>query len=119
MRREVEDALARHAADNGITVGSAKFRSLTLQDLCASLKLVHARWRTVRPEMLLAASQPGTKALMAHLQECKKKRKTVEQMIANLQAAANDDSQSSQNSAEEGEDEEEEVQASDSDGVLP
>lgn len=43
----------------------------------------------------------------------------VEQMIANLQAAANDDSQSSQGSDEDGEDEDEEVQASDSDGDLP
>ena len=56
LKREVEDALARHAADNGITVGSAKFKSLTLQDLCASLKIVNARWRTVRPEMLKAGS---------------------------------------------------------------
>ena len=56
LKREVEDALARHAADNGITVGSAKFKSLTLQDLCASLKLVNVRWKTVRPEMMKAAS---------------------------------------------------------------
>ena len=116
LKREIEDALARHAADNGLGVGSAKFRSLTLQDLCASLKLVHDRWRAVRPEMFHTATQPGTKALAAHLQDCKKKRKMVEQMVVDLKAPADDGSQSSQGSAEEGEDEEEEEQAIDSDG---
>ena len=116
LKREIEDALARHVADNGFTVGSAKFKALTLQDLCASLKLVHGRWRAVRPEMLHAATQPGTKALAAHLQECKKKRKMVEQMVAEIKAAADDGSPSSQGCAEEGEGEEEEAQAGDSDG---
>ena len=118
LKREIEDALARHAADNGLVVGSAKFRSLTLQDLCASLKLVHDRWRAVRPEMFHTATQPVTKALVAHLQDCKKKRKMVEQMVADLKAPADDGSQSSQGSAEEGEDEEEEEeeQADEEDG---
>ena len=111
LKREVEDALARHAADNGITVGSAKFRSLTLQDLCASLKLVHARWRGVGPEMMQTSAQPGVKALATHLVDCKRKKKMVEQMIADLQAAADDDSSSSRGSAEEGEDEDEDEDA--------
>ena len=68
LKREVEDALARHIVDNGITLGSAKYRSLKLQDLCASLKLMHARWRAVEPEMMQASSQPGMKVLVAHLQ---------------------------------------------------
>ncbi len=116
LKREIEDALARHAADNGLQIGSAKFRSLTLQDLCASLEIVHDRWRAVRPETFHAATQPGTKALAAHLQESKKKRKMVEQMVVDLKAPADDGSQSSQGSAEEGEDEEEEEQAAASDG---
>ena len=118
LKREVEDALARHAAVNGIAIGSAKFKSITLQDLCASLKIVHGRWRAVRPEMFHAATQPGTKALAAHLQECKKKRKMVEQMVAEIKAAADVESPSSQGSAEEGEGEEEEAQAGDSDRDL-
>ena len=56
LKREVEDALARHAVDNGITVGTAKFKSLTLQDICASLKLVSARWSAVEPGMINAAT---------------------------------------------------------------
>ena len=56
------------------------------------------------------------KALAAHLKEFKKKRKMVGQMVADLKAAADEESQSSQGSAEEGEDEEEEVQADGSDG---
>ena len=116
LKREVEDAHARHAADNGIAVASAKFKSLTLQDICASLKLVHTRWRAVEPGMINAAAQPGMKALAAHLQDCKKKRKMVSQMVADLKAAAGDGSQSSQGSAVDGEGEEEEAQADDSDG---
>ena len=69
LKREVEDALARHVADNGIAVGSAKYKSLSLQGICASLKLVNARWSKVEPEMYKASTQPGTKALAAHLQE--------------------------------------------------
>ena len=116
LKREVEDALARHAADNGLVVGSAKFRNLTLQDICASLKLVHARWRAVEPRMLKAGAQPVTKVLTTYLQACKKKRAMMEQMVADLKAAAGDGSQSSQGSAEEGEGEEEEAQADGSDG---
>ena len=56
LKREVEDALARHVADNGIAVGSAKYKSLSLQGICASLKLVNARWSKVEPEMFKAAS---------------------------------------------------------------
>ena len=119
LKREVEDALARHAADNGIAVGSAKFRSLTLQDLCASLKLVHARWSAVGPEMINASAQPGTKALAAHLQACKKKRGMVEQMVADLKAAADDGSQSSLGSAEEGEEEEAQADESDDEPADP
>ena len=118
LKREVEDALARHAADNGIAVASAKFKSLTLQDICASLKLVHARWRAVEPTMINAATQPAMKVLMTHLQESKKRRKMMEQMVADHLKAADDGppsgEQSSQGSAEEGE--EEEAQADDSDG---
>ena len=112
LKREVEDALARHAADNGIAVGAAKFRALTLQDICPSLRLVNAaRWSAVGPEMIHAATQPAMKALAAHLQDCKKRRKMMEQLVADL-AAAGDGSQSGQGSAEEGE--EEEAQADDS-----
>ena len=114
-KREVEDALARHAADNGITVASARFRALTLQDICASLRLVNAaRWSAVGPEMIHAATQPAMKVLTTHLQSFKKKQKVIEQMVADLKAAG-DGSQSSQGSAEEGEEEEEEeAQADDS-----
>ena len=64
LKREVEDALARHAADNGIAVASGKFRALALQDICPSLRLVNAaRWSAVRPEMIRTASQPAMKAL--------------------------------------------------------
>ena len=70
LKREVEDALARHAADNGIAVASAKFKALTLQGICPSLRLVHAaRWSAVRPEMIHAATQPAIKVLAAHLQD--------------------------------------------------
>ena len=117
FKREVEDALARHAADNGLRVGSKKFNALTLQDICASLKLVHDRWSAVEPGMINAATQPVTKALAAHLQACKKKRATMEQMVADLEAAADDGAQSSQGSDEEGESSDsEESQADGSDG---
>ena len=70
LKREVEDALARHAADNGIAVASAKFKALTLQSICPSLRLVNAaRWSAVRPEMIHAATQPAIKVLAAHLQD--------------------------------------------------
>ena len=70
LKRDVEDALARHAADNGIAVASAKFKALTLQGICPSLRLVHAaRWSAVRPEMIHAATQPAIKVLAAHLQD--------------------------------------------------
>ena len=76
LKRDVEDALARHAADNGIAVASGKFRALALQDICPSLRLVNAaRWSAVRPEMICTAEQPAMKALATHLQDCKKKRK--------------------------------------------
>ena len=117
VKREVEDALARHAADNGLVVGSAKFSSLSLQDICASLKPVHARWSKVEPAMIDTATQPAMQALAVHLRECKRKRKSMTQMVANLKAAddqARSDEQSSQSGAEEGE--EEEVQVDDSDG---
>ena len=65
LKREVEDALARHAADNGIAIGAAKFRSLTLQNICPSLRLVHARWSAVSPDMIRA--QPAMKVLTTHL----------------------------------------------------
>ena len=101
LKREVEDALARHAADNGIAVASGKFRALALQDICPSLRLVNAaRWSAVRPEMICTAEQPAMKALSTHLQDFKKKRKQIEQMIDDL-AAADDGSQSSPGSAEE------------------
>ena len=112
LKRDVEDALARHAADSGIAVASAKFRALTLQSICPSLRLVNAaRWSAVRPEMIHTAKQPTMKVLATHLQDFKKKRKQIEQMVAEL-AAADDGSQSSPGSAEEGE--EEEAQADDS-----
>ena len=71
IKREVEDALARHAADNGLTVGSARFKKLTLRDLCATLKLSNARWRGVEPSMINVGTQPAMKALTAHLQTSK------------------------------------------------
>ena len=107
--REVEDALARHAADNGLAVGSAKFKSLSLQDICPSLKLVHARWGEVEPAMINTGTQPAMQALAAHLRDCKRKRKMMEQMVADAKATgdkAQSDEQSSQSGAEEGEDEE-------------
>ena len=89
LKREIEDALARHAADNGIAVGSARFKSLMLQDLCASLKLVcPARWSAVEPGMINASAQPGTKVLAACLLACKKKKGMMEQMVAEHKAAA-------------------------------
>ena len=113
VKREVEDALARHAADNGLGVGSAKFSSLSLQDICASLKPLHARWSKVEPAMINTATQPAMQALAAHLRECKRKRKMMAQMVADVKAADADE-QSGQSGAEEGE--EEEVQMDDSDG---
>ncbi len=103
VKREVEDALARHAADNGLVVGSAKFTKLSLQDICASLKLVHARWSKVEPDMINTGTQPAMQALAAHLRDCKRKRKMMAQMIADLKAAdgqARSDEQSSQSGAE-------------------
>ena len=76
LKRDVEDALARHAADNGIRVASAKFKALALQHICPSLRLVNAaQWSAVGPEMIHTASQPAMKALATHLQDFKKKRK--------------------------------------------
>ena len=64
VKREVEDALARHAADNGLAVGSARFGKLSLTDICASLKLVNPdRWREVEPGMMNPGTQPAMKAL--------------------------------------------------------
>ena len=120
-KREVEDALARHAADNGLAVGSRKFNALSLQDICPSLKLVHARWGEVEPAMINTGTQPAMQVLAAHLRDCKPKRKMMAQMIADAKATcdkAQSDEQSSQSGAEEGEDEEEEeeAQAAESDG---
>ena len=57
LKREVEDALTRHVADNGIAVGQVKYNALTLQDLCVSLKLEHAaRWSAVEPGMINAGA---------------------------------------------------------------
>ncbi len=132
-KREVEDALARHLVDNGITVGSKRYKQLVLRDIIPSLKSVHSRrWRAVEPGMINAATQPVVKALAAHLQDHKKGRKVVSQMVADLKAK-DDEPRSSQGSAshrqvsckagrgqdkvlsaEEGE--EEEAQADDSDG---
>ena len=129
LKREVEDALARHAADNGIAVASGKFRALALQDICPSLRLVNAaRWSAVRPEMICTAEQPAMKALSTHLQDFKKKRKQIEQMIDDLaaaeedeeeEAAADDGSQSSPGSAEEGEEEEAQADESDNEQAVP
>ena len=122
VKREVEDALARHAADNGLAVGSRKFNALSLQDICASLKLVHARWGEVEPDMINTGTQPAMQVLATHLRDCKRKRKMMEQMIADAKAAgdkAQSDEQSSQSGAEEGEEEgeeEEEAQVAESDG---
>ena len=117
LKREVEDALARHTHDNGLTLGSQKFAALSLPDICASLRLVHARWRAVEPDMINTSTQPAMKALATHLRDCKTKRKMIGQMVADLRAAddqAQSDEQSGQSGAEEGEEEEE--QADDSDG---
>ena len=118
VKREVEDALARHAADNGLAVGSKKFNALSLQDICASLKLVHSRWGVVEPMMINTGTQPAMQALAAHLRDCKRKRKMMEQMVADVKATGDQpqsDALSSQSGAEEGE-EEEEAQADASDG---
>ena len=78
VRREVEDGLARHAADNGLAVGSAKFNALTLQDICAALKRVHGgRWGEGEPAMINTGTQPAMKALAAHMSNCKRQRKTM------------------------------------------
>ena len=118
VKREVEDALARHAADNGLAVGSARFSKLSLTDICASLKLVNDdRWSEVEPDMINTGTQPAIQALATHLRDCRRKRKMMAQMVADLQAAhdqAQSDEQSSQSGAEEGE--EEEAQADESDG---
>jgi len=121
VKREVEDALARHAADNGLAVGSKKFNALSLQDICPSLKLVHARWGEVEPAMINTGTQPAMQALAAHLRDCKRKRKMMAQMVADAKAAgdkAQSEEQSSQSGAEEGEEEEEEeeAQVAESDG---
>ena len=100
LKREVEDGLARHALDNGISVNSGKFQRLELQDILPSLKLTHARWRAVDAEMINTASQPAMKVLSAHLKEKRRKRTEMEQMIKALEAE--------EGSAEEGEEEEEE-----------
>jgi hypothetical protein len=85
VKREVEDALARHAADNGLAVGSAKFNAVSLQDICASLKLVNeGRWSEVDPNMINMSTQPAMKTLSSHLQDCKRKRKMMVQMVAEL-----------------------------------
>jgi len=114
IKREVEDALARHTHDNGLTLGSQKFAALSLQDICASLRLVHARWRAVEPDMINTSTQPAMKALASHLRDCKSKRKMIGQMVADLQAAGDQAQSDEQSGAEEGE--EEEAQADDSDG---
>ena len=119
VKREVEDALARHAADNGLLVGSAKFKKLSLRDICASLKLVHARWSEVKPDMINTGTQPAMQALTAHLRDCKRKGKMMTQMVADFKAAADrpqSDEQSGQSGAEEGEEEEAQVDSDDSDG---
>ena len=119
VKREVEDALARHAADNGLAVGSARFGKLSLTDICASLKLVNPdRWREVEPGMMNPGTQPAMKALASHLQDCKRRRKMMAQMVADVQAPhdqAQSDEQSSQSGAEEGEEEEAQVDESDGD----
>jgi len=118
VKREVEDALARHAADNGIAVGSAKFSALSLQDICPSLKLVHGRWGEVEPAMINTGTQPAMQALAAHLRDCRRKRKMMLQMVADAKAAgdkAQSEEQSSQSGAEEGEGEEAEVEESEGD----
>ncbi len=82
VMREVEDALARCAADNGLGAGSAKFKSLSLPDIFPSLKLVHARWGEVEPAMINTGTHPAMQALAAHLRACKRKRTMMEKMIA-------------------------------------
>ncbi len=108
LKREVEDGLARHALDNGISVNSVKFQKLELQDILPSLKLAHARWRAVDAEMINTASQPAMKVLSAHLKEKRRKRTEMSQMVSALVAE--------EGSAEEGEEEEEEEESSASDG---
>ena len=100
LKREVEDGLARHALDNGISVNSGKFKELEMHDILPSLKLVHTRWGTVDAEMINTAKQPAMKVLSAHLKEKRKKRTEMEQMVKALEAG--------EGSAEEGEEEEEE-----------
>ena len=56
LKREVEDGLARHAADNGMSVTRKQFQELTLPDICASLKVVHARWGELEPGMIDAST---------------------------------------------------------------
>ena len=108
LKREVEDGLARHALDNGMSPSSGKFQKLELPDILSSLKLVHARWRAVDAEMINTASQPAMKVLSAHLKEKRRKRTEMEQMIKALEAE--------EDSAEEGEEEEEEEESSEPDG---
>ena len=118
LKREVEDGLARHLVDNGIAVGSTRYKQLVLRDILPSLKHVNAiRWSAVEPGMINAATQPAVKPLAAHLQNLKKSRTTVTQMVAALEAK-DDEPQSSQSSDEEGDEEgeEEEAEADDSDG---
>ena len=109
LKREVEDALARHALDNGISVSSVKFQKLELQDILPALKLVHARWRAVDAEMINTASQPAMKVLSAHVKEKRRKRTEMSQLVSAMEAAE-------ERSAEEGEEEEEEEESSGSDG---
>ena len=108
LKREVEDGLARHALDNGMSPSSGKFQKLELPDILPSLKLVHARWQAVDAEMIDTASQPAMKVLSAHLKEKRKKRTEMEQMVKAMEAE--------EDSAEEGEEEEEEEESSGSDG---
>ena len=109
LKREVEDGLARHALDNGMSPSSGKFQKLELPDILSSLKLVHARWRAVDAEMINTASQPAMKVLSAHLKEKRRKRTEMEQMVKALEAE--------EDSAEEGEEEqEEEEESSEPDG---
>ena len=108
LKREVEDGLARHALDNGMSPSSGKFQKLELPDILSSLKLVHARWRAVDAEMINTASQPAMKVLSAHVKEKRRKRTEMEQMIKALEAE--------EDSAEEGEEEEEEEESSEPDG---
>ena len=56
LKREVEDGLARHAVDNGMSPNNAKFQKLELPDILPSLMLVHVRWRAVHATMIDPAS---------------------------------------------------------------